>query len=72
LEQDKANTSNEMLNSLFNENNHILKEDEGARIEPIVINSFNGFPVNALANAENPKLSVSSSASGLAIQELEN
>jgi UDP-2,3-diacylglucosamine pyrophosphatase LpxH len=51
---------------------HILKEDEGARIEPIVINSFNGFPVNALANAENPKLSVSSSASDLAIQELEN
>jgi UDP-2,3-diacylglucosamine pyrophosphatase LpxH len=50
---------------------HILKEEEGARIEPIVINSFNGFPVNALANAENPALPVASSASDLIIQELE-
>jgi UDP-2,3-diacylglucosamine pyrophosphatase LpxH len=50
---------------------HILKEDAGARIEPIVINSFNGFPVNALANAENPELSVASSANDLVIQELE-
>jgi len=50
---------------------HILKEEEGAQIEPIVINSFNGFPVNALANAENPALPVASSASDLIIQELE-
>jgi UDP-2,3-diacylglucosamine pyrophosphatase LpxH len=50
---------------------HILKEEEGAHIEPIVINSFNGFPVNALANAENPALPVASSASDLIIQELE-
>jgi len=46
---------------------HILKEDAGVRIEPIVINSFNGFPVNA----ENPGLSVVSSANDLVIQELE-
>jgi UDP-2,3-diacylglucosamine pyrophosphatase LpxH len=50
---------------------HILKEEEGALIEPIVINSFNGFPVNALAIAENPTLPVASSASDLVIQELE-
>jgi UDP-2,3-diacylglucosamine pyrophosphatase LpxH len=50
---------------------HILKEEEGARIEPIVINSFNGFPVNALAIAENPALPVANSASDLVIQELE-
>jgi len=50
---------------------HILKEEEGARIEPIVINSFNGFPVNALAIAENPALPVASSASDLVVQELE-
>jgi UDP-2,3-diacylglucosamine pyrophosphatase LpxH len=50
---------------------HILKEDAGTRIEPIVINSFNGFPVNALANAENPELLGASSSSDLVIQKLE-
>ena len=50
---------------------HILKEVEGANIEPIVIHSFKGFPISPYANAENTNFAFTSLESDLAIQELE-
>ncbi len=50
---------------------HILKESEGAYIEPIIINSFKGFPVSAEGNAKSPEVAFASLASDLKIQELE-
>jgi UDP-2,3-diacylglucosamine pyrophosphatase LpxH len=50
---------------------HILKEVEGAHIEPIVIHSFKGFPITDQANADSPEVAFASLISDFKIQEIE-
>jgi UDP-2,3-diacylglucosamine pyrophosphatase LpxH len=50
---------------------HILKEVEGAHIEPIVIHSFKGFPITDQANADSPQVAFASLISDFKIQDIE-